>query len=305
MTKVKKRSSDHDHALSSVVLREQKIRSAISAVKAPLLAAVQNIVEVNRKYWPLSVRQIHYRLLNDPPLCHSSKPDSVYVNTHIEVVVEKNTVYGILRPIAREFHLPVSSGRRHDMLKRFEASGKARLIMLLLSDFDPDGAEIAHSFARSMRDDFGLDQAGGLQVAVTPWQIRELNLPPVMTAKEGNTQYDRFVATYDTNIVHELEAIEPATLSTILREAILAAIDRQAFEWERRQEVSDDDQISRKRAALLEMLPRFSGCRSAMNSKIDIALKQNNLPKTNPINFVHKLVAWQSTNIECTLVGYK
>jgi hypothetical protein len=35
-----------------------------------------------RKFRPLTDRQIHYALLNHPPLIHASKPHSRYANTH-------------------------------------------------------------------------------------------------------------------------------------------------------------------------------------------------------------------------------
>jgi hypothetical protein len=56
-------------------------RCEISAAKRPFLDAVLRILEEQRDYWPLSDRQIHYRLLGpDAPLTHASKPDSTYVN---------------------------------------------------------------------------------------------------------------------------------------------------------------------------------------------------------------------------------
>ena len=42
--------------------------------------AIKEIVEDRRPYWPLSDRQIHYALQNDPPLIHANKPDSTYRN---------------------------------------------------------------------------------------------------------------------------------------------------------------------------------------------------------------------------------
>ncbi len=45
-----------------------------------MLAAVNKIVFDNKKHWTLSVRQVHYMLLNDPPLRHAKKPDSIYRN---------------------------------------------------------------------------------------------------------------------------------------------------------------------------------------------------------------------------------
>jgi hypothetical protein len=53
-------------------------RDEISAAKMPLLDAILAILSAQRDYWPLSVRQVHYRL-HAPPL-HASKPDSVYRN---------------------------------------------------------------------------------------------------------------------------------------------------------------------------------------------------------------------------------
>ena len=47
----------------------------------PFLAAVLAVLEAQRDYWPLSDRQIHYRLLGpDAPLTHASKPGSRYRN---------------------------------------------------------------------------------------------------------------------------------------------------------------------------------------------------------------------------------
>jgi hypothetical protein len=40
----------------------------------------RNRSSLDSRYWPLTVRQVHYLLLNDPPLRHDKKPGSVYVN---------------------------------------------------------------------------------------------------------------------------------------------------------------------------------------------------------------------------------
>jgi hypothetical protein len=56
-------------------------RCEISPAKRPFLNAILRILEEQRDYWPVSDRQIHYRLLGpDAPLTHASKPDSTYVN---------------------------------------------------------------------------------------------------------------------------------------------------------------------------------------------------------------------------------
>jgi hypothetical protein len=84
---------------------------------------------------------------------------------HIELVGEKLTIQGIIRPICMKYCMPYSIVRgyssldpRRKLVQRFRASGKEKLIPLVLSDFDPSGEEIAHSFVRSLRDDFGISE---------------------------------------------------------------------------------------------------------------------------------------------------
>ncbi len=245
-----------------------KSRAAISKAKLPLLTAVQKIIRDLRELWPLTDRLIHYQLLNDPPLCHASKPDSTYTNTatdyqnqlvdiltraricgmipmeaigdteravavwdvhaenrgfitdqiggflqgysrdlmqsqavHIELVGEKNTLQQILRPVAAEYTIPMTLGKgycsippRWQMVQRFKKSGKAKLVLLMLGDHDPDGDEIVHSFARSIRDDFEVTNIHPIRVAITPAQISRHKLVARMTAKETSTHHDKFVA---------------------------------------------------------------------------------------------------------------
>ncbi len=56
-------------------------RCRISSAKQPFLDAVRRVLREQREYWPLSDRQIHYRLLGpNAPLTHASKADSQYLN---------------------------------------------------------------------------------------------------------------------------------------------------------------------------------------------------------------------------------
>ncbi len=281
-----------------------KKRSVISKAKTPFLSAIVRVLNERQDFWPLSDRQIHYALLNNPPLIHASKPDSVYQNlpacyksltdlltrarltgfipmhviadvtrpistwqvhantrpfvreqldrflkgfyrnllqsqpNHIEIVGEKNTVEGVIRPVAEEYCIPLTTGRgycslppRHDMAERFRKSGKENLVLLVLSDFDPDGEEICHSFARSMRDDFNVTKIHPIKVALTDRQASDFKLPASMEAKKTSSNYSKFVARYGQN-VFELEAIQPAELQRLLREAINSVIDLDAFNRE-------------------------------------------------------------------------
>jgi hypothetical protein len=166
---------------------------------------------------------------------------------HIEIVGEKNTIESIIRPVASEYCIPMTIGRgfcsiqpRYEMAQRFKASGKEKLILLVISDFDPDGEEIAHSFARSMRDDFGVDDIHPVKVALTAEQVSEYKLPvSPLQAKKLSTNREKFVARYGSDEVFELEALPPEELQALLRKAIDSVLDVDKFNAELEAEKAD------------------------------------------------------------------
>lgn len=306
-----------------------KRRAAITLAKKPMLDAILLGLEELRDFWPVSDRRIHYWLLNEPPLRHARKPESIYENTlssykslvdlltrarlngsipweaiaddtrpvtvwnvwpsttdfirheldqflkgywralqrsqpnHIEIIGEKSTLAGTLRPVAMEYCIPLTLGRgycslppRYDIFKRFQRSGKENLILLLLSDFDPDGEEIAHSFARSMRDDFGVRSIQPVRVALTAEQVREYKLPKVMTAKSSSVHARKFHKKHGAN-VWESEALEPNQLQRILREAIDSVLDIAAFNKELEAEKLDAANLEALRQTLQKMITKL------------------------------------------------
>ena len=312
--------------VETIEIREAKRRPTISAAKQPMLDAILAIIDSLQDFWPLSDRQIHYQLLNDPPLIHASKPNSRYRNdqtsyrattelvtrarfeghidweaihdptrpvtignfsrdrglfvrdqldsflkgyyrdlmqsqpNHIEIVGEKNTIAGVIRSVALNHCIPMTIGRgysstppRRKMWERFNASGKERLVLLVLSDFDPEGEDIAHSFARSMRDDFRIDNVEAVKVALTVAQIEEMNLPRGLKAKEKSSRRSRFVEEHG-EYVHELESVEPSRLQSILTEAINSIIDIDAFNREIDAEKHDAVRLDDVRRRVQKML---------------------------------------------------
>jgi len=169
----------------------------------------------------------------------------------IEIVVEKNTIAPIVREVAMDYCITVTSGRgycsikpRKEMADRFALSGKETLILLMVSDFDPDGQEIAKSYAKSMRDDFGIDHIHPIKVALTREQVQQFNLPPVMQAKAPKskaqaTKRARFILEQGSANVFEVEALHPVNLQAIVREAINSVIDIDALNAEQEAEKQD------------------------------------------------------------------
>ncbi len=309
-------------------LRERKARSEISSAKHPFLEAIDEIIDDLEDYWPLSDRQIHYQLLNDPPLKHASKRKSRYRNdkssfkslcelltrariegrismdaiddptrpvttwnvfsnvqdfyrqsiadllkgyyrdllqsqpNHIEIVAEKNTLDNIIRPVAEQFCAAYTIGRgycstppKRDIARRFRASGKSKLILLFIGDFDPDGDEIAHSTACSLRDDFQVAEVTAIKVAVTHEQVMSLELPPSFEqAKKTSPNYKRFKAKYGSDNVYEVEALSPDILQRLLRETMDSVIDVAAFNAELEAEKRDAAHIVAVREQMLKMI---------------------------------------------------
>jgi hypothetical protein len=142
------------------------------------------------------------------------------------------------------------------MQQRFQKSGKEKLILLAVGDFDPEGEDIARSFARSMRDDFGVVAIEPIKVALTASQVQELRLPPVMQAKRTSSRFEDFVERHGHN-VFELEAVPPEQLQAILRQAIDSVLDVNAFNAELDAEKRDAAHLAGLRRALRDNLDEW------------------------------------------------
>jgi hypothetical protein len=310
---------------ANVKMGPVKKRASITTLQ--FLAKAQEVIQENREYWPLTVRRVHYLLLNDPPLRHDKKSDSVYLNdkasykaltnllirarlrkdmpmasiedttrpiqdgggfstfeefvvqeterfligytrnlmqgqkNHVEIMLEKNALRTVIETVAREYCIPCTTGRgfsslspRYDLALRFRQSGKARLVLLMLTDFDPDGDEIAASFARSLRDDFNIQNIHPVKVALTAEDVQNYDLPSDMDAKVSSPNYQKFLKKYGSTKVVELDAAPVKLLQSKLRQAIESVIDVPEFNAQVEQEVQDSAHIQAHRQIVFEAI---------------------------------------------------
>jgi len=185
---------------------------------------------------------------------------------HIEILVEKNTVFSIVKKVAMEYCIPITSGRGNSskaplwqIVKRFKASGKEKLILLLLSDFDSDGISITDSVVGYMLNDFaahGITEKTLHPVRMGLWkhQVEAMNNPPKsLEPNLRSSNYTRFVEEYGTDC-WELEAIPPEQLQQIVREVIDSVIDVDAFNAEVAAERADAARLQATRNQLREVL---------------------------------------------------
>jgi hypothetical protein len=182
---------------------------------------------------------------------------------HIEIVGEKMTVEGIVRPVAGRYCIQYTIGRgysslppRKMMFERYKKSGKSKLLILFLSDHDPEGWDIAETFAKSMRDDFRVEDVAAVKVALKPEQVRHLGLPPNTDAKPSSSRFKKFSTKFGS-AAYELEAVPPATLQAWLDEAVRSVLDIGLFNAEVEAEKRDAATIATFKAASVDYLKQL------------------------------------------------
>jgi len=180
----------------------------------------------------------------------------------IELLVEKNTVASQLRSVSQKYTVPMTSGRgysslppRKAMVDRFRASGREKLVVIVVSDFDPEGEDIPGSFGISLRDDFQIapEQLRIVKAALTAEQIRTMSLHAGQLSKESSSRYQRFVAAQGER-AWELESLTADQLREITESVIRGVLDLALFEAEVEQQRLEKLDLNDKRQKLREAL---------------------------------------------------
>ena len=182
--------------------------------------------------------------------------------SHIEVILEKAALRSVVHEVTAEFNIPLTSSRgycsltpRHAVAMRYRKSGKNRLILLFLTDFDPDGEAIAESFVSSMRTDFGIKNLEASKILLTANDVTEYDLPVTLDAKTTSPQFKKFAAKFGTKAV-ELDAAPVELIQSKLREAIERVIDIDLFNAQLEKEREDAQLIAAQREAIIQFISR-------------------------------------------------
>ena len=168
-----------------------------------------------------------------------------------------------IEEVAEEYCIPLTTARGYvsippkaEIYKRFKGSGKDTLVLLMLTDFDPDGDEIAASTARSLRDDFGISgqKIIAVKVALTVEDINANDLPCDMEAKISSPNYKKFFAKYGAQRVVELDAAPVELLQEKLQESIEEHMDIDEFNRQQEIQANDNRQIVARREVIFSTL---------------------------------------------------
>lgn len=156
---------------------------------------------------------------------HADQPN------HVEILVEKNTIFPLLhRHVAKVFRVPITSLRGYggfpaarDVAQRFKRSGKAKLVVIYVSDLDPEGIDMPSSWKKYLRHDFGVE-AIVYRAAVTPEQVCKYKLPPDADVKMSSTRAKNFMAARGDQC-WELDSMPEQILIDEVSRAVRATLD--------------------------------------------------------------------------------
>lgn len=167
-------------------------------------------------------RQFRFNLWDDQP-------------SYVEVWIEKDALVGVIENVCTEFDVPYFSCRGYTSqselwgaAQRLNQHDAKRCVVLHLGDHDPSGMDMT----RDIRDRLHLFDATHVEVnrlALNPEQVAQYN-PPPNPAKITDSRAREYIRQYGRES-WELDALDPKVIDGLIREAIQAEIDEEA--WER------------------------------------------------------------------------
>lgn len=169
--------------------------------------------------------------------------------TYAELWVEKQALAGVLSPLAREFHVTLmvnkgysSSSAMYEAANRFnDKMDASNRVLFYLGDHDPSGEDMV----RDIADRLYLFNAevDVRKLALTMDQIREHN-PPPNPAKISDARFATYSAKHG-NQSWEVDALDPATLAGLVREAFSGVIDVEKMDAVKTKEKRDKDRLKK------------------------------------------------------------
>lgn len=171
---------------------------------------------------------------------------------YAELWVEKDALAGVLKPLAREFHVTMmvnrgysSQSAMYDSANRFRNYEEKQLILAYIGDHDPSGEDMV----RDIQDRLNMFEVDVevKKIALTIDQVQEHNLPP-NPAKMDDPRYQKYEMEHG-NESWEVDALPPEVLVQLIQDFFHGIIDS-----EKMQEVIDKEErdIERLRGLVKE-----------------------------------------------------
>lgn len=167
----------------------------------------------------------------------------------VEVWIEKEALAGVFAGVCEELDVPYFSCRGYTSqsemwaaamrLRRYQKAGQ-RPVVLHFGDHDPSGMDMSRDIVDRLNV-FGL-RAEFSRLALNMEQVEEWS-PPPNPAKVTDSRFAGYADTYGLES-WELDALEPATLTALVRDAVESHLDPEAWD-ESEQEIAEGRKLLR------------------------------------------------------------
>lgn len=168
---------------------------------------------------------------------------------YIEVMVEKDALSGILEPVCRGLDIRFtankgysSSSAMYEAAKRIARAFQdhKEVHLFYLGDHDPSGIDMTRDIQERLKL-FTYDriQIKTIRLALNYDQVEQWQ-PPENPAKETDSRYAVYVEEFGESS-WELDAVEPATLASLVEDAVKELIDQDIWD-----EVEEDEKVMRE-----------------------------------------------------------
>lgn len=160
---------------------------------------------------------------------------------HVEVMVEKQALEGVLIPVCQEWDVPFTANKGYSSSSAMYEAGRRlydklrdekEICIIYLGDHDPSGIDMTRDVLDRLRmfTEWDEDDTVSVEVeriALNMDQVRKIN-PPENPAKLTDSRASGYIKRFGSSS-WELDAIEPKMLADIVAKAIRKHIDNDAW----------------------------------------------------------------------------
>ena len=167
---------------------------------------------------------------------------------HVEVMVEKDALSGILEPVCRDLHVRFTANKGYSSSSAMYEAGKRiadaifkhgrEVHVFYLGDHDPSGIDMTRDIRERLAMFSESIKIETHRLALNYDQVEQWS-PPENPAKETDSRYQAYAEEFGESS-WELDAVEPRTLADLVREEIEDLIDKD--QWD---EVMQDEKRMR------------------------------------------------------------
>lgn len=153
---------------------------------------------------------------------------------HIEVMVEKDALSGVLEPVCRDLDVSITANKGYSSsstmyeigrrLHHLHGEGK-EITIIYLGDHDPSGIDMTRDVLERLilYSELGTSDLEVIRLALNWNQIKEWN-PPENPAKQTDSRFANYARRFGDSS-WELDAVEPAQLARLVRDLVRSRRD--------------------------------------------------------------------------------